>query len=127
MIPGRYNITVYKGTTYTNTITALSQENGVTVDFSKYTNLRLQVREPWMNEYQSSTTPLLEMTTENGRLSIVNNGLAIQLLLDSEETTALTFNSGVYALELVEMVEGLPDVVDPILIGSFSVIREVTL
>lgn len=97
MIPGRHDFSIYQGGTFAYKITAKDKE-GLSVDFSKYTGMRLQARELW--DKSNSNTPLININMINGGIEKIEGNLAIQLNLSSEETTALNFEIGKYDLEL---------------------------
>lgn len=127
MIPGKYDITVYRGGTYRNRITARSKESGLTTDFTKYTAIRMQVKEPWIGSLDTVNPPaLLELSLVNGRITKSNSNMALDILLTASETAALPFDEGIYDLELVVEAEGVEDEVDKILYGKFFVTGEVT-
>ena len=112
--PGNYDITIYQGTTF-STILAWKDETNTLVDLTGYT-ARLQMRENY-----NSSTPFLNLTTENG--GIVLGGVlgTITLLASAASTAALEALEGVYDLE---MING--STVIRLLQGSVSVSREVT-
>ncbi len=125
MVPGKYNITVYRGSTWSVGIEA-ADVNNVSTDFDiDYMDnggfMRMHVRPAWQKT-TTSAAPLLELTTANNR--IVVTGTLITLTLTAAETEALTFESGQYDLELVS--GDAEPVVDKILYGSFTVINEAT-
>jgi len=80
---------------------------------------RMQIRAT-----KESTTVLLELTTENDRITIDNTAKTIALLIDAVDTAALDFTEGVYDLELVS--GATPAVVTKLLEGSIAVEEEVT-
>lgn len=92
----------------------------VNIDLTGYT-ARLQVR----SETDSSTS-LLELTTENGRITLNDPTTGvIQLYVSAADTAALTFNTGVYDLELQHTASGRT-IVDNIVYGSVSLRKNVT-
>lgn len=67
-------------------------------------------------------TLLISLTTTNGRIIIDDVNYEITLLLTDEETAALTFEEGVYTLEM----EAPTGEVYPLITGKFTVHEEVT-
>lgn len=65
---------------------------------------------------------LLSLTTENGGITIDNATKKITLLIEADDTAALTWIRGVYDLEMVSST----GVVTALLYGEVSVKREVT-
>jgi len=128
MVPGKYNIEIYRGGTYSTGITAKTRENGVSVVFDGYTSMRMQIRPPWSYTLGAvRPAPLLELSTVNGGLSITPNGLGIVITIAASVTAALPFSEGVYDLELIIEEAGKEDVVDKLLFGSVKVMDEVTV
>ena len=124
MIAGNYNILCQQGSSFGRVI-ALEQPRTPTLeDPSEYevyplTNhtARMQVRRTI-----DSTTPLITLTTENGRISIHGASGLINLSISAEDTAALT-SSGVYDLEIISS-GGL---VSRVIQGTFTLSLEVTL
>jgi hypothetical protein len=85
------------------------------VDLSGFT-ARMQIREKI-----DSPTTILELTTENGGILIDNITKTITLVISATTTAALTFSSALYSLELIKGIE-----VTPFLVGSLSLVKEVT-
>lgn len=77
---------------------------------------RMQIREKL-----TSTTTLDELTTENGKIVIDNALKTITILLDATTTTAYTFTSAVYNMELINGTE-----VTPFIYGSITLDKEIT-
>jgi len=124
MIAGTYNMTCEQGTTFTRIIKLKEPDpadpTGSTYldfDLQNYT-ARMQVRRT-----QSSTTPQVELTTENGRIEIEPAGATglIRLYMDDATTAALT-SDGVYDLEIVSAT----GVVSRVIQGTFTLSLEVT-
>ena len=80
------------------------------------TTARMQIREKL-----ESTTPILELTTENGGILIDNVLKTITIYISAADTTLLNFSAAVYSLELIKNSE-----VTPFLTGSVSLVKEVT-
>jgi len=113
MSAGAYDITCEQGATFSRTLT-VKDSNGDARDLSDYT-ARMQVRRT-----TSSSTTLVELTTENGKISLNSNG-EISLSLSATETAALT-DEGVYDLEIEDSSGNVERVVE----GSFNLDLEVT-
>lgn len=78
---------------------------------------RMQVR-----AQQDSSTVLLELTTENGRIALDDTAKTISLLVAATVTAALTFVRAVYDLELISGA----GVVTRLYSGRVKLMREVT-
>lgn len=110
-----YDLEFNQGASYTKTFT-WKDGNGVAVNLTSYT-ARMQVRQSI-----SATEVLLELTTENGRLTLGGSAGTIVLTLTPAVTEAITWRRGRYDLELVA-----PDgAVTRFLEGQIVVSREVT-
>lgn len=130
MIAGVYNITIEQGSTFGRLISIeqpdlATDPTGQTFenfDLAGFTG-RMQIRRTI-----DTTTPMISLTTENGRMTI-NPNIAgtpsrnneISLLITAADTATLT-TSGVYDLEIVS-VSG---VVSKIIRGDVTLIPEVT-
>ena len=94
MTAGIYNINIKQGATFSKKI-ILYQTDGSTFDLTGYT-ARMDIREKI-----SSSSSMISLTTENGRISITTpTDGSLYLLLSATETSLLTTN-GVYDLELI--------------------------
>lgn len=126
MTPGKYDIKIYRGSTWHITINA-DNAVGVATNFgTQYDTFRMQIRPPWV---EAQGDPLLELTTGNGRISLEAGGVQLKLEIPASVTAGLDFNEGVYDLELVTLGDPTPDndVVDKILTGSVEVMGEKTV
>jgi hypothetical protein len=91
---GIYNINIKQGATFSKKI-ILYQTDGSTFDLTGYT-ARMDIREKI-----SSSSSMISLTTENGRISITSPTEGIfYLLLTATETASLTTN-GFYDIELI--------------------------
>lgn len=112
MLAGTYNIICEQGATFSREISVVNSDN--TVPSFNSSTARMQVR-PTV----SSSTVILELTTENTRISLLDN--TITLLVTATDTELLTPATYVYDLEIqtgslvIRLVE-----------GSFRVSPEVT-
>lgn len=68
-----------------------------------------------------STTFIDELTTENGKVIVDNTAKTITILLTDTITSAYTFSSAVYSMELIVSGE-----VVPFIYGDVSLIKEIT-
>ena len=113
MNPGRYNITVYKGTTFQ--LSPVWKVDNLPVDLTGYT-ADMQVRQ------FTDSSIVVEISTANGRATI-NAALGqIVLTLTAAQTAALTANNYLYDLNLTSP----SGYVYKILQGSFVVNNSVT-
>jgi tRNA threonylcarbamoyladenosine modification (KEOPS) complex Pcc1 subunit len=117
MTAGKYNITIEQGSTYVNKMTFYTDSTQTTpIDFTGYTwRMQIRIAIP-------STTVLLELTSEDGRIDISDqaNGV-ITLNISATDTAALNFGEAVYDIESI-----LAAVVDRKLYGSVTLSKEVT-
>jgi hypothetical protein len=90
-------------------------EYNTPIDLTGYTG-RLQIR-PTV----TSSTVLLELTTQNGGILIDNNLKTITVLITAQQTQELSFASAVYSLELVRGTE-----VTVFSAGNVGLVQEVT-
>jgi hypothetical protein len=77
---------------------------------------RMQIREKL-----SSTTTVLELTTENSGIVIDDSNKKITVNISATQTTAFTFKSAVYSLEIVD-----GSTVIPFVYGSITLDPEIT-
>lgn len=86
------------------------------IDMTGYT-ARMQVRTKI-----TDTLTILELTTENGGITINNTTKTITLVITAIATALLTFSTAVYSLELISS----GGQVTPLVSGSMSLVKEVT-
>jgi hypothetical protein len=123
MLAGIYNITCQQGSTFARTITfKYPDPNSPPADptylfwnFTGYT-ARMQVRRTI-----DSSTIIISLTTENGRITLGGATGIIELNITAADTATLT-SSGVYDLEIISNA----GVVNRILQGNFTLSQEVT-
>ena len=113
--PAKRKLTIYKGATFEKVWTW--KPGGVPMDFTGC-SARMQIRP----DYDSSTI-LLELTTENGGITLGPDG-EIRLWVGATQTALIDWDGGVYDLE-IQYPAG-PDHADRLLQGSVSVSGEVT-
>lgn len=112
---GTYDFTIKQGETFNRTITYYSDEGLTSVDLTDCT-ARMQLRLT-----KDAASPLLELTTENGRITLGGSAGTISLAIVASDTAALTFDTAVYDLELVD-----GSTVTRLLEGNVSLNKEVT-
>ena len=123
MIAGNYNILCQQGSSFGRVIALEQPRTPTEADPSEYepyvlTNhtARMQVRRTI-----ESATPLITLTTENGRISLNGASGLINLSITAADTAAIT-SSGVYDLEIISS-NGL---VSRVIQGTFTLSPEVT-
>ena len=126
MIAGVYNITCEQGSSFLRTLEIeepdlVADPTGQTYDEFDLTGYtaRMHVRRT-----VESTSTLVELTTENGRLEINPTGDTVNLIkmsMSASVTSTIT-SSGVYDLEIID-VNGF---VSKVVKGAFTLIPEVT-
>lgn len=114
MRPGKYNFVCPQGATFSKQLSYLI--DSVPVDLTGYT-ARMQVREK-----ASSSSKIVDLTTENGGITL--GGLAGTVLLEisASDTESLVPKTYVYDLEL----ESSGGFVVRLMEGQFTVTAEVT-
>jgi len=126
MIPGKLDITIYRGGTFGLTITA-EDGDGDAIDFADYSVARMHIRTGWVHQ-ASESLPVLALsstgaTSADGNLEIDSTNLHINI--NSTATAALVINQGTYDIELIKTIPD-PDVVDKLLYGKIVIIGEIT-
>lgn len=118
--PFKVKFVIYQGATFSKTLTwktAPDEDSPKTpVDLTGCT-ARMQVRAKI-----GATEVLLTLTTENGGITLGGTAGTIDLLIEAEDTAAITWTSGVYDLEII-FTNGD---VRRLLYGEVVVSREVT-
>lgn len=90
---GKLNIVIEQGATF-NPVLTYKDSLGALIDLTGFT-ARMQIRLK-----KTSATFLVELTTENGGIALGGVAGTITLLITDTASTALTFDSAVYDLEL---------------------------
>jgi len=116
MLAGRYNIICDQGSTFVREIELMDSDESP-YNLTGYT-ARMQVR----REVDSSGSPLIELSTANGRIVLYNASGIIELKLTAGETAGLT-RGGYYDLEIVQTSTSK---VFKVLRGEFRLEKEVT-
>lgn len=114
MNPGRYNITVYQGTTFQ--LAPVWKIGGVPVIMSNYT-ADMQVRA------STDTAIIIELSTTNNRITIDSAYGRVNLKLSASETAALP--AGTYQYDL-NLTDNTANITYKILQGTFVVAASVT-
>lgn len=117
MPAGLYNILAEEGATFSRTITWRDSNNAL-VNLTGYT-ARMQVR---ATIGDTSASPLLSLTTENGRIALGGSAGTITLTVPF---ASMNIPEGQYVYDL-EMVGPGGTVVTRLIQGSFIVAGEVT-
>ena len=118
MKPGKYNITIYRGTTWSITVD-LKNAAGTAIDISVYDEIALLVWPAWLKEAPTDEDILLTLSLTNERITVDDSTMT--LTLPAAVTAAIDFNAGQYVLRMTQTVSGSDDVVDPLLVGSVVV------
>lgn len=113
---GLYNIIADQGATFSRSITWKDSAKRA-INITGYT-ARMHVR-----TVAEAPTTVLELTTENGRISIVGATGQITLTVSASDMSLVASDKYVYDLELVAPVSG---VVNRVIQGNFVVRAEVT-
>ena len=128
MIPGKYDLTIYRGATFGITFEA-KDASLVSVDFDAvYDDFRVVMRPPWVKGIPSTTAALKTLTLANGGIVLQGSNLQILLTMTAAETAALTFSEGIYELELIKDATANPavaEIIDKLVYGSVTVVGEV--
>lgn len=114
MPAAKLNLKIEQGATFRQKLTWQS-DSGTPINLTGYT-ARMHIR-----SNVKATDILLELTTENGRISLTQLTGEINLLIDAVVTAGITWNSAVYDLELVNGSE-----VVRLIQGNITVNPEVT-
>lgn len=114
MAAANLDLTIEQGATFKHTL--LVKQGGSAFNLTSY-SARMQIRKTY-----ASADTILELTEENGRITITPLDGRIDLLVDAEDTAELTFKDGVYDLE----IESAGGEVTRILQGFVTLSLEVT-
>ena len=115
MPAGIYHFTCEQGATFTRDVEVTNFDDSIR-SLAGFT-ARMQVRKDL-----EAASALIELTTENGRISITPNTGTVSLTITAADTAALQFG-GVYDLELV----GSTGVIERLLQGNFNLNENVTI
>ncbi len=114
MIPGKYNIVCPQGSTLSQQFTYSIDD--VNVNLTGY-SARMKVKEKY-----TSTSSVLNLTNENGGITLGGTSGTITLNADAGQTAEITAKEYVYDLELVSS----SNIVTRLVEGKFIVTPEVT-
>lgn len=90
----RHDFIIKKGATFSKEL-RWKDENGTPINLTGYI-ARMQIRET-----VESTTTIVDLTTENGRIALGGALGTITLTISATDTMSITQSSAVYDLELV--------------------------
>ena len=117
MVPGRYNMTIFRGGTLDIGLSA-TDKNGPIPFGETYNSAVMRIYRAWMtNLDENPDNYLFELSTANGMIVIA--GTVIHLHIPATVTQSMNFESGVYLLKLI--VTGSDPIVDPFLKGHIKV------
>lgn len=114
LTPGNYDITLYQGATFAQTLTWKNSE-GSAINLTGF-SARMMARE------HLDAEAFLTLTTENGGITLGGVAGTIALAVTATDTAALTASRGVYDMELVDGAGK----VQRLLQGNIYISREVT-
>lgn len=112
---GKLNLVIEQGTTF-NPVLTYADSAGTAIDLTGYT-ARMQIRLK-----RTSTAFLHELTTEGVGITLGGVAGTIALLISATDTTAFTFTTAVYDLELITA----GGIVTRLLQGSVTLSTEAT-
>ena len=113
--PGNYDLTIYQGATFSQTLTWKDASDAL-VNLTGYT-ARMMARTSI-----DAASPFLTLTTENGCITLGGATGTIALSISATDTATISAQGGVYDLELVSG----SGVVTRLLSGNVFINREVT-
>jgi len=129
MVPGNYDMTIFKGGTFAITMSAKNKLD-MPMNFNNYDEIRMQIRPTWAKSPYTEEA-LMDLTVANGRIVIPGDGLSLSLNIDAADTEVITFKDGKYGLELIKYVDltanpEIPvEIVDKFFTGLIAVVGEV--
>lgn len=92
----RQNLVIEQGATFVFNINWMQEDETTPVDITGFT-ARMHIRD----NIDAVDPALVELTTENSRITLGGTSGTIQLSISAVDTAAITFTEGVYDLELV--------------------------
>ena len=113
----KFNLDIIRGSRYLKGFEYVDSSKNP-VDLTGF-SARMHIREK-----ETSTTAELELTTDNGMLTIIPVSGQINIVLSAIDTAGLTIDTGVYDLEIYN--PGDTDVVDTILEGLVTIRDAIT-
>lgn len=130
MVPGKYDITIHRGGTWSITLTAKNSSD-VAINFATaYEDnptagagaIEFKIYPIWDNEAIFTEDPIFELELSDG-IEIEGNDLNLVLTIPAATTATLAFNTGKYELKLI--TGATVPVVDKLLYGDITVTGEV--
>lgn len=117
--PAKLKFTIYQGATFRKRLRWSDKATGTPIDLTGC-SARMQVRAEI-----DGTAVLLELTTENGGITLGSTAGTIDLYVGATATAAINWEGGVFDLEIIHP-GALPDDVTRLAQGTVSVSPEVT-
>ena len=114
MVAPNYNFSVEQGSTFSLVFT-WKDENGAAINLTNYT-ARLKAKKDF------SSTTIINLTTENGGITLGGSAGTITLNISATASAALEYGSYIYDLEVISSGGAVTKIVK----GNIEVIREVT-
>lgn len=96
--------------------------SGGVIEYNQPADLTGMTARMQLREKLDSSTVIVELTTENGGITIDNTTKTISLTLSATATAAYTFSNAVYSLEMVSS----GGQVTPFASGTITLVKEVT-
>ena len=119
MIPGKYDIDVYRGGTFESGTISRTIDD-VPLNFAAYDSITLRVKQAWKHVGVLDTdTVLLTLSSTDGDITISDDELSISITISVTEVDALTFEAGRYFLDLHTATT-----TDKLLYGKFTILGE---
>lgn len=112
---GNVELVIQQGTDFSHVV-SVKNSDGTVFPLTGYT-AKMQVR-----PYASSASVLVELSTSNGKISVDGTAGQLTLTLTNVDTSAYTWRSGVYDLEITSS----GNVVTRIMEGNITLSPEVT-
>lgn len=105
-----------------NSLDYTAYTSGGVIEYNEPKDLTGFTARAQLREKLTSTTTLLELTTENGGIVINNTTKTISFNVTAAATAALTFTSAVYSLEMVSGTGEVTTIAE----GTMTLVKEVT-
>jgi hypothetical protein len=118
MVPGVYNITIYRGGTFEIDFYAEDDDGPISLG-EIYDQADLIIYDAWVTPTEVNLpTPLMELSTTSGEIII--SGTQLRIHLPAAITEAISFVGGTYRLKLT-ITDELNPVVDPFMQGTVTI------
>jgi len=119
MIPGKYDIDVYRGGTFESGTISRTIDD-VPLNFAAYDSITLRVKQAWKHVGVLDTdTVLLTLSSTDGDIVVSDDELSISIIISVTKVNALTFEAGRYFLDLHTATT-----TDKLLYGKFTILGE---